>query len=93
MKEEPKVERGEPTSGLEPLTCSLRVIIQVLLGFAWGCKYRIDKPLSLLWFALCCTVIAFPVVSECYQYHPRIRAPLSSTSTLSVRWGTLASYD
>jgi hypothetical protein len=25
MKEEPKVERGEPTSGLEPLTCSLRV--------------------------------------------------------------------
>jgi hypothetical protein len=37
--------------------CSLRVIIQVLLGFAWGCKYRIDKPLSLLWFALCCTVL------------------------------------
>jgi hypothetical protein len=25
MKEEPKVERGEPTSGLEPLACSLRV--------------------------------------------------------------------
>ena len=25
MKEEPKVERGEPTSGLGPLTCSLRV--------------------------------------------------------------------
>jgi len=22
MKEEPKVEKGEPTSGLEPLTCS-----------------------------------------------------------------------
>jgi hypothetical protein len=40
MKEEPKVERGEPTSGLEPLTCSLRVIGRALLGFAQGCKTR-----------------------------------------------------
>jgi hypothetical protein len=34
MKEEPKVERGEPTSGLEPLTCSLRVCGHVLQGIA-----------------------------------------------------------
>ena len=30
--------KEEPTSGLEPLTCSLRVIGHVLQGFAWGCK-------------------------------------------------------
>jgi hypothetical protein len=38
----------EPTSGLEPLTCSLRVIRQVLRGFARACKYRISRgfPLS-----------------------------------------------
>jgi hypothetical protein len=30
-----QIERKrEPTSGLEPLTCSLRVIIHALLGFA-----------------------------------------------------------
>jgi hypothetical protein len=28
----------EPTSGLEPLTCSLRVMHQTLQGFAWGCN-------------------------------------------------------
>jgi hypothetical protein len=32
--------KGEPTSGLEPLTCSLRVITQPLQGCAGGCKYR-----------------------------------------------------
>src|SRR5215203_166035 len=47
----------EPTSGLEPLTCSLRVIIYVLQGFVRGCKSRISKGLSLPWLALCCTVL------------------------------------
>src|SRR5215208_3552737 len=33
----------EPTSGLEPLTCSLRVIGHALQGFAEVCKYRIFR--------------------------------------------------
>jgi hypothetical protein len=37
---------SEPTSGLEPLTCSLRVIIHVLQGFTRVCKSRISKPVS-----------------------------------------------
>ncbi len=48
---------GEPTSGLEPLTCSLRVIGQALQGFAQGCKCRISTPVSLLRLALRCTVL------------------------------------
>jgi hypothetical protein len=47
----------EPTSGLEPLTCSLRVIGQALLGAAWGCKSPISRRLSLLRVAGCCTVL------------------------------------
>jgi hypothetical protein len=47
----------EPTSGLEPLTCSLRVIHQVLQRFARACKTRMDKPVSFLRLALCCTVL------------------------------------
>jgi hypothetical protein len=50
-------DQREPTSGLEPLTCSLRVIHQVLQGFAGVCKSRIPKRLSLLWIAACCTVL------------------------------------
>jgi len=46
-----------PTSGLEPLTCSLRVITQALQGFARGCKTRISRRLSLLRFAVYCTVL------------------------------------
>jgi hypothetical protein len=42
---------------LEPLSCSLRVIIEVLQGFAWTCKSRISKPYSLLCLAECCTVL------------------------------------
>jgi hypothetical protein len=41
-------ESGEPTSGLEPLTCSLRVITHALQGVARGCKCRIPKPVSFL---------------------------------------------
>jgi hypothetical protein len=48
---------GEPTSGLEPLTCSLRVSGQWLLGVAGACKYRIDRSISFLCLALCCTVL------------------------------------
>jgi hypothetical protein len=47
----------EPTSGLEPLTCSLRVMHQALQGFAQGCKSRISKPVSVLCLAPCCTVL------------------------------------
>ena len=47
----------EPTSGLEPLSCSLRVIGQALQGFAQGCKSPIPKRLSLLGVAACCTVL------------------------------------
>ncbi len=32
-------EKREPTSGLEPLTCSLRVSQQALLLFAEVCKF------------------------------------------------------
>jgi hypothetical protein len=41
----------EPTSGLEPLTCSLRVCGQWLLGVAGVCKYRIDKGFCVLCIA------------------------------------------
>jgi hypothetical protein len=51
------VGKREPTSGLEPLTRSLRVIIQALQGFAQGCKSPISKSLSFLCFARCCTVL------------------------------------
>ena len=47
----------EPTSGLEPLTCSLRVIIHALQGFAQACKPRIFRRLSLLRVAVCCTIV------------------------------------
>jgi hypothetical protein len=50
-------QKGEPTSGLEPLACSLRVIGRALQGVAQGCKSRTSKPLSLLCLALCCTVL------------------------------------
>jgi hypothetical protein len=47
----------EPTSGLEPLTCSLRVITQALQGCAGGCKCRIFRGVSFLRLAQCCTVL------------------------------------
>jgi hypothetical protein len=49
--------KREPTSGLEPLTCSLRVITQALQGLAGVCKSCIDKPVPLLCLAPCCTVL------------------------------------
>src|SRR5829696_6419214 len=49
--------RREPTSGLEPLTCSLRVRKRVLPGCAQSCKPRISEPVSFLCFAPSCTVL------------------------------------
>jgi hypothetical protein len=49
--------KRRPTSGLEPLTCSLRVINRMLQEFARSCKSPISKPFSLLWLAQCCTVL------------------------------------
>ena len=49
--------KEEPTSGLEPLTCSLRVSSQALQGCAVGCNPCISKRFSPLWLALCCTVL------------------------------------
>ena len=50
-------QKREPTSGLEPLSCSLRVIGQALPGIARACKSCISRRLSLLGVALCCTVL------------------------------------
>jgi hypothetical protein len=47
----------EPTSGLEPLTCSLRVCGQGLLGVAQVCKSRIDKGFSVLCIAHYCRLL------------------------------------
>src|SRR5215210_8149970 len=44
-------------SGLEPLTCSLRVIGHTLQGVAGACKSRISRRLSLLQVAGRCTVL------------------------------------
>ena len=44
----------EPASGLEPLSCSLRVIIHALHGFARACK---SKGFPLLRLAMRCTVL------------------------------------
>jgi hypothetical protein len=51
------VENREPTRGLEPLTCSLRVMGHVLQGLAEDCKSRIFRRLFLHWVAECCTVL------------------------------------
>jgi hypothetical protein len=52
-----KANSREPTSGLEPLTCSLRHSCDVLLGVAQGCNCRISKRFALLWLAQCCIVL------------------------------------
>ena len=47
----------EPTSGLEPPTCSLRVCGLWLLGVAGVCKSRIDKEFSVPCIAHYCRVL------------------------------------
>jgi hypothetical protein len=59
--------KREPTRGLKPLACSLRVITQALQGCAGVCNCRIFRGVSFPCLAACCTIIAFPVVSEWYQ--------------------------
>jgi hypothetical protein len=49
--------KREPTSGLEPLTCSLRVIGHALQEVAQPRRYRISKGFSLPRLAVCCTVL------------------------------------
>ena len=44
-------------SGLEPLTCLLRVITHALLGCARSCKSRIFRGVSFLRLAEYCTVL------------------------------------
>src|SRR5215210_32699 len=47
----------EPTSGLEPLTCSLRVCGQWLLDVARVCKFRLDNGISVPCVAHYCRVL------------------------------------
>ena len=47
----------EPPSGLEPLTCSLRVSGQALQRVAGACKSPIFRLVSPLHIARCCTVL------------------------------------
>jgi hypothetical protein len=47
----------EPTSGLEPLTCSLQVIGHALQGVAQACKCRIFRGISFPCLAESCTVL------------------------------------
>jgi hypothetical protein len=51
------MRKNEPTSGLEPLTCSLRVCGQWLLSVAGVCKFRISKEFCVLPIARYCTVL------------------------------------
>ena len=66
-------KKREPTSGLEPLPCSLRVSGHALRGFARSCKSRISKRVSFLCLAPCCTVLR----SRWYQ--SGIRSPWITT--------------
>src|SRR5215204_5829848 len=66
-----KKRADERTRTADPT--SLRVIIQALQGFAWACKSRISKGISLLRLAPLLHRIAFPVVSEWYQRRPAVR--------------------
>ena len=79
-------QKREPTSGLEPLTCSLRVIHHALQGFAGDCKSRMFRGVSFPGLAPCCTVLR----SRWYQsgikwplLMHRGRYPTSALSMLS----------
>jgi hypothetical protein len=50
-------QKREPTSGLEPLSCSLRVCGQWLLSVAQACKSRINKRFFFPSFARYCRVL------------------------------------
>jgi hypothetical protein len=61
-------KRREPTSGLEPLTCSLRVCGQWLLSVAGSCKSRMGNELPA------------PVLSTIAGHCVRVRVKLGSAS-------------
>src|SRR5215204_2749546 len=73
------MEKREPTSRLEALTCSLRVITQALQEFAGVCKCRVSRGVFILYLAACCTVLR----SRWYQ--SGIRTTESYTLT-AVQW-------
>src|SRR5215211_9550757 len=50
-------QKRESTSGLEPLSCSLRVITQALQGCAGDCKRPIFRGVFFPCLAACCTVL------------------------------------
>jgi hypothetical protein len=65
---------------------SLRVINRMLQGFARGCNSRISKPVSLLGFARCCTVLR----SRWYQSGINVTpVPTSTKDTLVHRFYNL----
>src|SRR5919107_3482364 len=72
-------EKREPTSGLEPLTCSLRVITQALQRVARSCKSCIFRGVSLLRLAPCCTVLR----SRWYQDERQLQSDSRSNGTHS----------
>jgi hypothetical protein len=80
--------RKEPTSGLEPLSCSLRVIHQALQGCAGGCKYRIFRGVSFPCLAECCTVLR----SQWYQIGINRGKPSVGSGTAesmnAMRWAS-----
>jgi hypothetical protein len=81
LQANPKKMR-EPTSGLEPLSCSLRVIHQPLQGVAGACKSRIFRGLlcsGLLSVAPYCAPGGVRVVSK--DKGLRIAVPLVHLST------------
>jgi hypothetical protein len=59
IKEEPKVERGEPTSGLEPLTCSLRVS-----------SFPTQNPLEMAVLQALLALLCPPRIRKCRQISP-----------------------
>jgi hypothetical protein len=85
-------QNKEPTSGLEPLTCSLRVIGHALQTAARTCKSRISKGVSLLRVALYCIVLRSRWCQSGVKYHPciclRPRAPPSQFYDLLARQTT-----
>jgi hypothetical protein len=67
----PCKEQGnrEPTSGLEPLSRSLRVCGQSLQGCAEGCRSCIFRGVSFLCLAECCIVLRSRWYQEVMDYH------------------------
>src|SRR5919107_3417702 len=61
--------------------CSLRVIGQALQGLAQECKSRINKPVSILRVAACCTLLR----SRWYQSGISSTVQVSSTIQAELR--------